>query len=70
MGDSERENSQFWMSFFQDLKTDGYFSGSLLDKGLVQFCCLDLIKVRTYLAIQACIFQETISQRLFNCRLF
>lgn len=40
-----RENTQFWISFFEDIKTAGNFSGNALDKSLIQFCFLPLIKV-------------------------
>ncbi|KAJ8300617.1 hypothetical protein KUTeg_022136 [Tegillarca granosa] len=39
-----RENSEFWISFFQQLKIDGYFSGDFIDKNLLQFCFMHLIK--------------------------
>ncbi|XP_041361574.1 uncharacterized protein LOC121377582 [Gigantopelta aegis] len=39
-----RKNAQFWMSVFEDIKTDGLFSGDHLNKSLIQFCFLPLIK--------------------------
>ncbi|OWF55811.1 hypothetical protein KP79_PYT10852 [Mizuhopecten yessoensis] len=39
-----KKNAQFWMSLFADIKTDGWFPGDYLDKCLIQFCFLPLIK--------------------------
>ncbi|XP_031343268.1 uncharacterized protein LOC116170868 [Photinus pyralis] len=39
-----KHHSQFWMNVFHTLKDEGSFSGSLLDKSLIQFCFLDIIK--------------------------
>lgn len=40
-----RHNSQFWMNLFQMLKEDSLFTGSFLDKSLIQFCFMALIQV-------------------------
>ena len=40
-----KENAQFWMNIFSELKDDGDFSGDFLDKSLIQFCFLALIRV-------------------------
>lgn len=40
-----KHNSQFWMNLFQKLQEDGHFSGSWLDKNLIRFCFLDIIRV-------------------------
>ena len=37
--------AQFWMDFFDKLKSDGYFADTFLDKSLVQFCFLSTIQV-------------------------
>lgn len=39
-----RECAQFWINVFEEIK-DEYFTGSFLDKSLVQFCFLYLIQV-------------------------
>ena len=40
-----KENAQFWINLFNDLKTNGYFCGDFLDKNLLQFCFMDIIQV-------------------------
>jgi len=40
-----RENAEFWIQFFLDLKNNGYFTGDYLDMNLLQFCFTDIIKV-------------------------
>jgi len=37
--------TQFWMDVFCQLKDDGLFSGTFLDKNLIRFCFLNIIKV-------------------------
>ncbi|MEQ2313244.1 hypothetical protein AMECASPLE_039692 [Ameca splendens] len=39
------ECTQFWMEHFDQLKADGYFVDSFLDKSLIQFCFLQTIQV-------------------------
>ncbi|XP_031358587.1 uncharacterized protein LOC116182205 [Photinus pyralis] len=39
-----RHNSQFWMNIFEQLKGDGLFTGSFLDKFIVQYCFLEVIQ--------------------------
>ncbi|MED6256733.1 hypothetical protein ATANTOWER_012683 [Ataeniobius toweri] len=39
------ECAQFWMDHFDQLKADGYFVDSFLDKSLIQFCCLQTIQM-------------------------
>nr|XP_015840129.1 PREDICTED: uncharacterized protein LOC107399007 isoform X1 [Tribolium castaneum]XP_015840130.1 PREDICTED: uncharacterized protein LOC107399007 isoform X2 [Tribolium castaneum] len=39
-----RHNAQFWMNLFSKLKEDGYFAGTFLDKSLIQFCFMDIIR--------------------------
>ena len=41
-----KENAQFWMNTFCELKDDDKFDGSFLDKNLIQFCFMTLIQVR------------------------
>ncbi|KAK5648007.1 hypothetical protein RI129_002899 [Pyrocoelia pectoralis] len=38
------QNMQYWMNLFETLKTAGLFSGSFLDKALIQFCFLEIIQ--------------------------
>ncbi|CAH1115725.1 unnamed protein product [Psylliodes chrysocephalus] len=40
--------SYYWMNLFSELKESGHFSVSFLDKGLKQFCFMDIIQVSTY----------------------
>ncbi|CAI6356893.1 unnamed protein product [Macrosiphum euphorbiae] len=39
-----KHQSQFWINLFQKLKEDGHFTGSWLDKNLIRFVFLDIIK--------------------------
>ncbi|CAH0555036.1 unnamed protein product [Brassicogethes aeneus] len=39
-----KHHSQFWLNVFHTLKDEGSFSGGLMDKSLIQFCFLDIIK--------------------------
>ncbi|XP_031358157.1 uncharacterized protein LOC116181857 [Photinus pyralis] len=39
-----KHNAQFWMDIFEDLKNEGKFSGTILDKALVQYCFLHLVQ--------------------------
>ncbi|MEQ2262209.1 hypothetical protein XENORESO_001544 [Xenotaenia resolanae] len=39
------ECAQFWIDHFDQLKADGYFVDSFLDKSLIQFCFLQTIQV-------------------------
>ena len=40
--------TQFWMSHFLQLRHDGFFDGSELDKNVIQFCFTKLIQVRMH----------------------
>ena len=42
-----RQCAQFWMDCLEELKDNGYFSGDLIDKSLVQFCFTALLQVCT-----------------------
>jgi len=44
-----RECAQFWINVFEEL-SDEDFTGSFLDKSLVQFCFIFLIQVRIFIA--------------------
>lgn len=35
---------QFWIELFSKLRDDGYFTGTFLDIGIIQFCFMDLIQ--------------------------
>ena len=41
-----KQNAQFWMNLFEQIKDEGLFSGNFLDKSLIQFCFLNIIQVR------------------------
>lgn len=40
-----RQNSQYWINRFQQLKEDGIFNGTIVDKSVLQYCFMDLIQV-------------------------
>ena len=40
-----KENSEYWMAFFNELQGQGYFSGEMMEKELIRFCFLGLIQV-------------------------
>lgn len=41
-----RHNAQYWMNFFKILRdVENQFNGSHVDKGLVQYCFLNVIQV-------------------------
>ena len=40
-----KENVQFWMNIFQELKDNDEFDGNFLDKNLIQFCFMRIIQV-------------------------
>lgn len=40
-----RQSSQYWINRFEELKGDGIFDGTLLDKSVFQYCFMDLIQV-------------------------
>lgn len=40
-----KHHSQFWLNLLHSLKDEGVFSGSYLDKSLIQFCFLKIIQV-------------------------
>lgn len=44
-----KHHSQFWLNLFHSLKDDGMFSGSYLDKSLIQLCFLKIIQVSKYI---------------------
>ncbi|KAK6494193.1 hypothetical protein HHUSO_G679 [Huso huso] len=39
-----KENAQFWMNLFQELKEEDQFTGDFLDKSLIQFCFMKLLQ--------------------------
>lgn len=41
-----KECVQFWMEFFEQMKQDGYFTGDFIDKSLIQYFFMDIIRVR------------------------
>ncbi|KAK6167032.1 hypothetical protein SNE40_021142 [Patella caerulea] len=38
------EHDEFWISLFKQLKIDGHYSGSFIDKSLVQFCFMEIVQ--------------------------
>lgn len=40
-----KHSAQFWMYLFQQVKEDGLFTGTFLDKSLIQYCFMDIIQV-------------------------
>ena len=40
-----KEGLQFWIKLFRQLKEDGEFSGTWLDKNLIRYCFMELIQV-------------------------
>ncbi|KAK2821902.1 hypothetical protein Q5P01_021967 [Channa striata] len=47
---------QFWLAFLGDLRENGFFDGGLLDKSLLQFCCLGHIQ----LCKSKCVFRLSV----------
>ncbi len=43
---ARKHGGQFWMDLFCKLEADGHFTGSFLDKNLIQFCFMNVIQVR------------------------
>jgi len=41
-----KEAVNFWMDLLKRLQEDGYYTGDILDKNLLQFCFMDIIQVR------------------------
>lgn len=39
--------ANFWMRLFHHLKEDGYFTGDVIDVGLIQFCFMKMIQVNS-----------------------
>ena len=44
-GQLRKQNAQYWMNLFQMMKDENIFTGSFLDKSLIQFCFMDLVQV-------------------------
>lgn len=40
-----KENAQFWMNTFSDLRDSGDFTSNFIDKNLIQFCFMHIIQV-------------------------
>ena len=43
-----KECIQFWINLFGHLKDVGYFTGTNLDKSLIQFCFMDMLQVNIF----------------------
>ncbi|XP_070562308.1 uncharacterized protein [Ptychodera flava] len=39
-----KQNAQFWINLFENIRDDGLFDGSFLDKSLIQFCFLNFVQ--------------------------
>ncbi len=48
-----KENAQYWINVFSASKEDGSFTGSFLDKGLIQFCFMQLVHVSQRYNVQS-----------------
>ena len=44
-GNYRRQNAEYWRDLFQEFQSAGEFNGDMVDKGLIQFCFLDVIQV-------------------------
>lgn len=44
-----KHNSQYWMNLFSELKDEGFFTGTFIDKSILQYCFMDIIQVSTQL---------------------
>ena len=44
-GMNQKKHCQFWISYFQQLKEDGNFTGTYIDKELIRLCFLSVIQV-------------------------
>lgn len=60
-----RQNAQFWMNTFSEMKDNDTFSGNFLDKNLIQFCFMALIQVCCILFVS--VFRKN---TLFYCHDF
>ncbi|CAG9772321.1 unnamed protein product [Ceutorhynchus assimilis] len=40
-----KQNAQFWINKFEDLKEEGLSNGTFVDKTSIQFCFLDIIQI-------------------------
>ncbi|XP_008282990.1 uncharacterized protein LOC103359432 isoform X2 [Stegastes partitus] len=43
-GHYRRQNADYWRNLFQEFQSVGDFNGDMVDKGLIQFCFLDVIQ--------------------------
>ncbi|XP_034552285.1 uncharacterized protein LOC117821856 [Notolabrus celidotus] len=43
-GQYRRQNADYWRDLFQEFQSVGDFNGDIVDKGLIQFCFLDVIQ--------------------------
>ena len=50
-GTLRKQSAQFWMNLFKTFQDDGHFTGDFLDKNLIQFCFLNLVQVKSFLAL-------------------
>ncbi|CAC5398539.1 unnamed protein product [Mytilus coruscus] len=73
-----RENTDFWISLFQTFKKDGFYTGDFIDKNLLQFCFMKLLKREfqnvvdtwNHYKIRPCKYEGNVHGRpviLYNC---
>ncbi|CAG2247008.1 unnamed protein product [Mytilus edulis] len=71
-----RENTDFWISLFQTFKKDGFYTGDFIDKNLLQFCFMKLLKREFQIdtwnhhKIRPCKYEGNVHGRpviLYNC---
>ncbi|KAL3831998.1 hypothetical protein ACJMK2_005664 [Sinanodonta woodiana] len=43
-GHFRKQCAEFWIDLFQRIRNNGYFSGDILDKGILQFCFMGMIQ--------------------------
>lgn len=46
-----RQNAEYWRDLFMEFQFAGDFNGDMVDKGLIQFCFIDVIQVISYINI-------------------
>ncbi|CAH0561750.1 unnamed protein product [Brassicogethes aeneus] len=39
-----KENAQYWINLLESIRDEGLFTGSYLDKALIQFCFMDIVQ--------------------------
>ncbi|KAI3362647.1 hypothetical protein L3Q82_001631 [Scortum barcoo] len=47
---------EFWLSLLSGLRDNGFFDGGFLDKSLLQFCCMGLIQMWTWVELRSLVW--------------